>query len=323
MKEVVIFLSAAGLDLLFGDPHFLKHPVSMIGAWISFGEKKLRKHLPHHLYGAGFLLFLSTILVSLGVIFFIQWGLSRWHEVAYEIFLVYGLYTAFAGRCLADEAHRVRRILKEKGLEKGRKELSYLVGRDTGELTENDVKKALLETTAENTIDGVLGPLFYMVIGFLIGYPLLTVYLYKAVNTLDSMVGYQNEKYGKIGFFSAKADDVLNFLPARMGSLIMLLSGGLLGLSLKRGLKIFIRDRKNHKSPNAGHPESVMAGLLGIQLGGDSTYFGQRVTKKTLGEAEEGNLISDAHIQFTIRVMYLSFAISLLIGSLIIWSVCR
>lgn len=304
MKLVLIFLLAILLDFLLGDPHSIPHPVIGIGKWISFAEKKIRKYLPSHLkLGGGLLLFSSLALVSL-VILTAQWIFFWIHPLLGYAFWVYGLYTSLAAKCLSDEVKRVLKTLQEGDAEKSRKELSYLVGRDTKNLSKGAVRKALLETTAENTVDGVLAPLCYIFIGFLLGQPLLLVYLYKTVNTLDSMVGYQQEYFKEIGFFSAKLDDVLNFIPARFGSLVMLLSGGLLGLPVKEGFRVFKRDRKNHKSPNSGHPESVVAGLLGVQLGGTNSYFGETVVKKTIGDAKTQEEISEENVYKTIHIMY-------------------
>ena len=173
--------------------------------------------------------------------------------------------------------------------------LSYLVGRDTEELDEESVIKAAIETSAENTIDGFVAPLFYILIGNIFGLGLVLGYIYKSVNTLDSMVGYKNDRYMDFGYFSAKFDDVLNFIPARIGSMLMIVAGLILGYDWKNGMKIFKRDRKNHSSPNSAHSESVVAGLLNIQLGGANRYFGKIVKKPVIGDRNEKVKGQDIH----------------------------
>jgi len=216
----------------------------------------------------------------------------------------YLFYTCLAARCLADEANRIYRSLEQGDLPEARKWLGMIVGRDTEGLSEPEVTRGVVETVSENTVDGVLAPLFYMLIGVPWGLSLELGMLYKAVNTLDSMVGYLHPRYKDIGFASAKLDDLLNFLPARLGSVLMIISGFFLKLDVKNGWAIFVRDRLNHKSPNSGHPEAAIAGLLGVKLGGANRYFGEVVEKPTIGD--EKVVLNRSHIKASIRVMYLS-----------------
>lgn len=291
---------AIGLDLLIGDPPNWPHPIRLMGWGIRKLEKQLRK-LKLNLYGAGVILLLSMIS---GVVLSVQLLKFISHPIFFNIIQIYLLYTCLAARCLADEALKVKHVLGSGDLSLARKQISYLVGRDTQTLNETDITKATIETVSENTIDGVLAPLFYMLMGIPMGLSLEFVMIYKVVNTLDSMVGYVQQPYKEIGWASAKFDDVLNFIPARLGSIVMLIAGMFLGKNGFEGFRIFFRDRYNHKSPNSGHPESAVAGMLEIQLGGTNTYFGERVIKPTLGDGK--NKVQPDMINSTIWIMILS-----------------
>ena len=207
-------------------------------------------------------------------------------SVAYKYFWQLGLalesfwcYQILATKSLKVESDRVYIALKDKGLEAGRKAVSMIVGRDTQNLTEEGVTKAAVETVAENTSDGVIAPLFYMLIGGAV-----LGFTYKAINTMDSMVGYKNDKYQWFGTAAAKLDDVVNFIPARVSAVLMILAAYLTGMDGKNAACIFRRDRFNHKSPNSAQTEAVMAGALDVQLAGDAWYFGKLVKKPTIGE---------------------------------------
>lgn len=291
---------AIGLDLLIGDPPNWPHPIRLMGWGIRKLEKRLRK-LKLNLYGAGVILLLAMIL---GVVLSVQLLKFISHPIFFNIIQIYLLYTCLAARCLADEALKVKHVLGSGDLSLARKQISYLVGRDTQTLNETDITKATIETVSENTIDGVLAPLFYMLMGIPMGLSLEFVMIYKVVNTLDSMVGYVQQPYKEIGWASAKFDDVLNFIPARLGSIVMLIAGMFLGKNGFEGFRIFFRDRYNHKSPNSGHPESAVAGMLEIKLGGTNTYFGERVIKPTLGDGK--NKVQPDMINSTIWIMILS-----------------
>ncbi|WP_455125293.1 adenosylcobinamide-phosphate synthase CbiB [Ruminococcus sp.] len=271
------------LDLCFGDPRWLPHPVVWIGKGISRMEKFLRRHFPKTPKGertAGILLAicipLASFLISLGVLL-LAYRISFWLWFVLHTFWAYQIP---ASRCLATESRKVYRKLAASDLSGARTQLSWLVGRDTQSLSEEEVTKACVETVAENTSDGVTAPLFYLLIG---GVPL--GFLYKAVNTLDSMVGYRNETYRYFGTASAKLDDALNWLPSRICAVLMICAAWLLRLDARNAWRIFRRDRSKHLSPNSAQTESVAAGALGIRLGGTHLYFGKPVEKPTIGDA--------------------------------------
>ena len=296
----LILFFAILLDRLLGDPPNWPHPVRLIGWGITQTESLIRKSKMNLKVGGvmlvitiltGVLVIISGLRVILPPLLF--FGVS-----------VYLFYTCLAARCLADEANRIHRSLEQGDLPEARKWLGMIVGRDTEGLSEPEVTRGVVETVSENTVDGVLAPLFYMLIGVPWGLSLELGMLYKAVNTLDSMVGYLHPRYKDIGFASAKLDDLLNFLPARLGSVLMIISGFFLKLDVKNGWAIFVRDRLNHKSPNSGHPEAAIAGLLGVKLGGANRYFGEVVEKPIIGD--EKVVLNRSHIKASIRVMYLS-----------------
>jgi adenosylcobinamide-phosphate synthase len=255
------------------------------------------------------MLVLSLVVVGI-VIFLIQKVVSFNKELKF-IIIHYLMYLIPSAKTLKDMTNQVMKSIQSGDLTKARLELSYLVGRDTEELDENSIMKAAIETSAENTIDGLLAPVFYMIVGSFFGQALLFGYLYKTVNTLDSMIGYKNRKYKDFGYFSAKTDDVLNYIPARIGSVIMMLAGALLRFEFWNALKIYIRDRNNHSSPNSGHPESVVAGLLRIRLGGDSSYFGEIVKKPSIGDSDRE--IEALDILKTNKVLIVSDCIMIII----------
>lgn len=271
------------LDLCFGDPRWLPHPVVWMGKGISRMEKFLRLHFPKMPKGertAGILLAicipLASFLISLGVLL-LAYRISFW---LWFVLHTFWAYQVPASRCLATESRKVYRKLAASDLSGARTQLSWLVGRDTQSLSEEEVTKACVETVAENTSDGVTAPLFYLLIG---GVPL--GFLYKAVNTLDSMVGYRNETYRYFGTASAKLDDALNWLPSRICAVLMICAAWLLRLDARNAWRIFRRDRSKHLSPNSAQTESVAAGALGIRLGGTHLYFGKPVEKPTIGDA--------------------------------------
>ncbi|TCK98630.1 adenosylcobinamide-phosphate synthase [Natranaerovirga hydrolytica] len=310
--NALLLLSSVLLDWILGDPPNWKHPIIYIGKLIQYQENNIRKHIKN-LFAGGFLLAIGTILSVVAIIqcllFLAQWV----SPVLVQIITIYLMYTGLAAKCLSVEVKKVIKGLTQD-IQTGRKSLSYLVGRDTSQLTEEEIIKGAIETTAENTIDGVIAPLFYIGIGFLIGMPVQCLYLYKTVNTLDSMVGYNVEPYREIGYASAKLDDILNYIPARIGSLVMVIATYCLKLDWKNSIRILIRDRRNHKSPNCAYPESVIAGALNIQLGGTHTYFDKVVEKPTIGDQKTNPNASMIH--HTIKVMYLSEGISVMLLTL-------
>ena len=294
------------LDLIFGDPQNIIHPVQIIGKLISFGEKILLKEKYKFLGGA--ILNLAVLSVTYGVNYIIF--RSAKNSGIFAIIEIYLMYTIFSVNSLAREGNRVYRILKEGNIEKARKDLSYLVSRDTGTMDEKMIIRSTMETISENTVDGIVAPMFYMFIG---GLPLGMTY--KAVNTLDSMVGYKNEKYMEFGKFSAKVDDVANFIPARITGIFIIIASFILHYDYKNSLKIFFRDRKNHSSPNSGHAEASVAGALGVQFGGRVSYFGKETEKPTIGDKIKDFELED--IKKNIKIMYVTSFLSLVIFSLI------
>ena len=290
---------AAGLllDLLFGDPGWLYHPVRLIGNWISWAERQLRKVCGSHLMAAGGVLWVMTALMAF-LIPFALLALAGWLHPALRFLLeTFWCFQILAARSLSSESRKVYEKLKESDLPGARRAVSMIVGRDTEKLTEEGVTKAAVETVAENTSDGVTAPLIYMMIG---GAPL--GFLYKAVNTMDSMLGYKNDRYLYFGRIPAKMDDIFNYIPARITGLLMTEAAFLTGLDGKNAWKIYRRDRRKHASPNAAQTESVCAGALGVQLAGDAVYFGKVYKKEFIGDALRR--IEPEDIQRTGRLMY-------------------
>lgn len=270
------------LETVAGTPEWLPHPVRLIGRLITGLERLIRKQNfgPAGLKAAGVVLAVVTAGLTgaaAWLILRLAWMVSPYLFALIDIMLI---YTCLSMRCLFNEARSVYEALHNGDLILARNRVARIVGRDTENLTQEDVIRATVETVAENSADGIISPLFYL----LIGGPVLGL-AYKAVNTLDSMVGYQNDEYRDLGWASAKLDDLANWLPARITGVMIALAGLLWGKNPARALRIFLRDRKNHRSPNSGHPEAAMAGLLGVRLGGNATYSGQTVEKPTIGDA--------------------------------------
>lgn len=301
---VVKFGLAYIIDLILGDPRWLYHPVIIIGKLISFLEKIL--------YKIKYKIFSGAILniLTLSITFIVSLLLAR----AGYIIEIFFLFTTLATKSLADEGRKVYRILKAGDIEKAKKELSYLVSRDTKSLSLDKIVMSLVETVAENTVDGFVSPAFYAFVGsfFLVklfgqdvSLTLPFVMTYKAINTLDSMVGYKNERYIDFGKVSARVDDVANFIPARLTGLIFVpLSSLLLGYDFKNALKIFFRDRNKHSSPNSGQSESAYAGALGIQFGGKISYFGKEYEKPKIGDKKKDFDYED--IKKAVRILYVT-----------------
>lgn len=313
--EREIFLLAVLLDYIVGDPLGWPHPIIYVGKIIGFYEKQIRKTMKNLKLG-GFVLLFSSLFTIILIIHGILEIVGKIHPILEDIFILYFIYSLLAAKCLHIEAKKVYKELEIGNVEEARLKISYLVGRDTSQLSLEEITRATTETVAENTIDGVLAPMFYVLIGFFLGYPVEFLFFYKTVNTLDSMVGYMQEPYREIGYASAKFDDILNYIPARLGSVFMILAGGLLGYNSKKGFRIVKRDHLNHKSPNCGYPESAVAGLLGIQLGGTNTYFGQRVIKPTIGDKKRTlssqDILSATHIMYASQILMLVGSIGIL-----------
>ena len=270
------------LDQLFGDPGWIPHPVVLMGRLIAQLEKGIRRIFPKNRTGelaGGFVEVLLVILVSAGI----PMGIltAAYHCLPAAGFILECLWCGhlLAARSLREESLHVYDALKKEGLPSARKAVARIVGRDTGKLTEEGVIRAAVETVAENTSDGVTAPLFWMALG---GSVLL--FFYKAVNTMDSMLGYKNEKYLFFGRCAAKLDDVVNYIPARITGVMMAAGAFMLKMDGKNAWRIFWRDRKKHASPNSAQTEAAMAGALGVQLAGDASYFGKTVHKPTIGD---------------------------------------
>ena len=300
------------LDLIFGDPQNIIHPVQIIGKMINIGEKSLleKKYKSDRKYKffAGMILNITVISLTYGITYLIR--RTSENSIILTVAEIYLMYTVFSINSLAREGNRVYNILKEGNIEKARKDLSYLVSRDTGTMDEKMIIRSTMETISENTVDGIVAPMMYMFLG---GLPLSMTY--KAINTFDSMVGYKNEKYMDFGKFSAKLDDVANFIPARVTGILIVISAMILGYDYKNSLKIFIRDRKNHSSPNSGHAEAGVAGTLGVQFGGRVSYFGKEVDKPVIGDKIKDFELED--IKKNIKIMYAASFLSLVMFSVI------
>jgi adenosylcobinamide-phosphate synthase len=271
-----------GIDLLAGDPHGFPHPVIAIGKMIRWLEKILRRIFPKTRRGeiaGGGLLWLITAVCAGAVPFFLLWlcgQIHPWLRLAAESVMCWQI---LAVKSLRDESMKVYNALESGDLEKSRYAVSMIVGRDTQRLDEAGIIRAAVETVAENASDGVAAPLFFLVLG---GAPL--GFFYKAVNTMDSMLGYTDPPYQNIGRIPARLDDLFNWIPARLCALLMLAAGALSGMDAKNGWRIFRRDRYCHASPNSAQTESVCAGLMGIQLAGDAWYHGILHRKKKIGD---------------------------------------
>jgi len=294
------------LDLLLGDPEWLYHPVRLIGKYISFAEKRLRKR-GGNLRICALILTISTTLATMAAATLILWLLRLAGDVPLFIGMALMDWMGIAVTCMAKEARGVGRALK-LGVGPARKQVARIVGRDTESLNEEEIIKATVETVAENTTDGVISPILYA----LIGGPVL-LWGYKAVNTLDSMVGYMDEKYRDIGWSSAKLDDVLNFIPARLTALLMAFAARLTGLDGKNALRIVRRDHANHKSPNSAWSEAAAAGALHIQLGGTHLYFGKPVEKPTIGDDDRP--AEEEDIRKVNRLLYVTSGLMMLIAA--------
>lgn len=266
------------LDLAMGDPRWLPHPVVQIGRVITALESPLRRILANERC-AGILLLLLVTGAAATSAWLLLKGAALISTLAGMLAAVILSSTCLAARSLHRESALVASALAAGNMIQARQYLSYIVGRDTEHLEEPEIWRALVETVAENTSDGIIAPLFWLSVGG----PVAAM-AFKAVSTLDSMVGYRNERYLQMGWASARMDDLLNFIPARLTALLMIISAPLLGLSGRHALKITLRDRLKHPSPNSAHPEAAAAGALGVRLGGTSSYSGRTSYKELIGE---------------------------------------
>ncbi len=293
--HMIAFFMGFLLDLVLGDPYYLPHPIRLIGKLIEGAEKVLRgmgirgKDSKEDSNGRAFrqgiglvlIVVISVVAVTLFLLFMAYWL----HPVLGVVAECIMTYQILAVKCLKVESMKVYQCLKNGNMEQARKAVSMIVGRDTEHLDEEGVAKAAIETVAENTSDGVIAPMLYLAVGG----PVLG-FLYKAVNTMDSMIGYKNEKYLYFGRAAAKLDDFVNFLPARISACLMITASFLAGrqFSGKGAWTIYKRDRKKHTSPNSGQTEAICAGALSIRLAGDASYFGKIVKKPYIGDAVRG-----------------------------------
>jgi adenosylcobinamide-phosphate synthase len=271
-------LIAVALDLLIGDPRKLPHPVQAIGWLATWMEKPIRRMFEDKRI-AGIAVVCSVIGCTALTAWVIIWAAHEWNPLIADLISIYFLYCGIAARDMIRHSNEVYSALSSGSLQEARLSVSMICGRDTDKLDESGVVKATVESVAENMVDAVTAPLFYAVIGGPVG-----IMVYKAINTLDSTFGYKNEKYLHFGWASAKLDDAANFIPARLTGLLVPLAAIILRQKWVQSLWIFIRDRKKHPSPNAGHTEAAVAGALGIQLGGLSYYGGKPSNKPTLGD---------------------------------------
>ena len=292
------------LDLLMGDPEWLYHPVRLIGGLISRLEKRLRAR-GGNLRRSAVILTVTTVLVTMAVTAGILVLLQQLGRIPLFIGMALLDWMGIAVTCMAKEARGVGKAL-EKGLPEARKQIARIVGRDTQNLSGEEIIKATVETVAENTTDGVISPLFWA----LLGGPVL-LWGFKAASTLDSMVGYMDEKYRDIGWSSAKLDDILNYIPARLTALLMILAAFLTGMDGPNAFRIVRRDHANHKSPNCAWSEAAAAGAMHIQLGGTHEYFGKPVEKPTIGDADRPAERED--IRRANRLLYVTSGLMILI----------
>lgn len=306
----VNLLAVCALDGLLGDPRWMPHPVRWMGACINRCEPVLRKRCISAVSRrvAGFILAVFVPVLS----FLAAWGALHVAVLVHPWFgnllwIVLG-YTTLAARDLANHAWAVYHYLCSGSLREARQAVSLMVGRDTGRLTETEISRATIESVAENTSDGVIAPLFYLVIG---GPPLALAY--KAVNTVDSMIGHQNESYRDIGWASAKLDDLANFVPSRISAGLLVVSAYICHAAVVNAWKIYRRDCGKHASPNSGHPEAAMAGALGVLLGGPATYDGVQVERSQMGDP--ANLPQPRHVPMAIELMWLSSGLAILLAA--------
>lgn len=288
--HIFAFIAGFVLDLLIGDPHFIPHPVRLIGSFISFLDKRLNCDAGYNIsekklnlikYKRGMILAFTVIFATFAIsviIIVAAYSINLYAGVIAEAVMTWQI---LATKCLRVESMRVYDALRTDGVDAGRRAVSMIVGRDTSVLDAAGVTRAAVETIAENTSDGVIAPMLYTAIGG----PVLG-FVYKAVNTMDSMLGYKNDKYMYFGRFAARLDDVVNFIPARISAYLMIAAAFIGGRQFdgKNAYSIFKRDRFNHASPNSAQTESVCAGALRVQLAGDAVYFGKLVKKKYIGD---------------------------------------
>ena len=290
------------LDFIIGDPQNPIHPVRIIAMMAKSLENKLRKIFSSNLKLAGaimwFIVIFITFLISTAIVV-ASGKINKYLGILISSIMI---YFCLSSKGLIDEGIKVVKFILKDDIIGARNQLSYIVGRDTSNLNKDEILRAVVETLAENLSDGVVAPLFYIGLG---GAPLGI--MYKAVNTMDSMFGYKNEKYKDFGFFSAKADDVFNYIPARLTSILIVISSFILKLNTKNSMKIYKRDKNNHSSPNSAHPEAAVAGALNLRLGGPNYYFGKLVDKPYIGD-----YIKDIEVEDVYKTNNIIYTVTLL-----------
>ncbi|MBR1647749.1 MAG: cobalamin biosynthesis protein CobD [Selenomonadaceae bacterium] len=300
-------------DALIGDPRSKFHPVVLIGNLISLLEKNLRRDndSPSQKIFKGGILVAAVVATSFVVGYGIEFLSKQIPSLTAQIFIqALTLSFMISPRSLSEAAHEIYQLLETENLAEARRKVGWIVGRDTQNLNESEVARATIETVAENTVDGIISPLFYFAIG---GLPLAVAY--RAINTMDSMLGYKNEKYLHFGRVAARLDDVANFVPARLTAILFLGATAILGLDVRNAFNMMKRDASKHPSPNGGWAEATVAGALNIRLGGTNYYFGQPHFRAYMGDPNE--ILEAAHILGTIRLMYTA-TIEFLICALLI-----
>ncbi len=310
-------LLAGALDAILGDPRWLPHPVRLMGRVIAGYERTIRPVLSTRTFErmAGIVLAVGLPIACYGLAWLAIEGASRAHEMTGKGMDVLLAFTTLASRDLADHVVTVWRALKAGSLDEARLAVARIVGRDTAQLSEGEIVRATVETVAESTSDGIVAPLFFLILG---GAPLALAY--KAINTLDSMIGHLDDRYRYFGWASARLDDVANWIPARVTALVIIVSAGVVfrtGESMKRAWYVLRRDGKKHASPNSGHPEAAMAGALGVQLGGITSYEGIPVARPVLGESVRS--LNPPCIDEALRVMWTVFALTALLAAGVLW----
>ena len=317
MQHLIALIVGFALDLAFGDPHWLPHPIRWIGHLISGCEKLLRRIFgdsPGAQRAAGGVLVILVAGISTTCAILVLWAASLvniWLATAIESIMCYQM---LATKQLKVESMRVYEALTSKTIEEARHAVQMIVGRDTESLNEEEVAKAAVETVAENASDGVIAPLLYMAVFGAAG-----AVFYKSENSMDSMVGYKKDAYRYFGTAAAKFDDVLSWIPARIAGVLMCAAAWFLRMDAKSAWRVFRRDRLKHSSPNSAHTEAACAGALGVQLGGDHLYFGKMVQKPTIGDWTRDVVPED--IVRANRLLYMTAGLGLIMGTAVSWCV--
>ncbi|MEA2108168.1 MAG: adenosylcobinamide-phosphate synthase CbiB [Pseudomonadota bacterium] len=311
-----MFIMIVMADIIFGDyPLPFPHPVVLIGRLIDVLENWFYPHQrqdeEREVIAGTILVLIVCLLTFLLTLVIIKSAYMLWSPLGFLMVIFLG-YTALAATGLARAAIKVLKLLEKEGKEEARKALSMIVGRDTAELDSDEILKAVVETVAENISDAVIAPLFFLLLG---GVPLAMTY--KAVNTMDSMIGYRNDRYKNFGRVAARLDDFANFIPARLSGLLIIIAGWMLGYDPGRGWRIMKKYHHVHKSLNSGYPEAAMAGLLGIELGGPGIYFGKMVDKGIIGESLTP--IHGRQVKVAVKVLYLCTILMTGIGLWLLW----